>query len=187
MRIQPMSSGLRIRTTLREARYIRALIEAGAGALGCLAPDVTPDFLAALDIGINDVASKQADARLRKKAREARADHPPMRNPVIDGYTICARLGDWIDVSADPDSRCWITWTAERDGQHEVRRGVWLVEVLNPDPYGFIHLGESACTETGDEAEIEPLARQLVSQLPARTIKPHVSFTNEADDGYSLA
>lgn len=180
-----MSASLRIGATLREARHIRTLIAAGADALGPLAPGAASDFLAALDIGISDVASRQADARLRKNARQAPIGRTPMRNLVVHGYTICARLGDWIDVSPDPDQRCWITATPERDGQHEIRRGAWQVLVLNPDPYGSLHLAQS-CTNTGDEGEIEPVARSLVGtlQIPADTATSLIPQTN---DGRSIS
>jgi hypothetical protein len=164
MRIQPMSAALRIGVTLREARAMRILLAAGADALGLLAPTDSPAFLASLDMGISDVASKQADARARREARKVPVDRTPLRNLLIDGYTICARFGDWIDVSPDPDQQCWITATPEREGQHEIRRGTWQVLVLNPDPYGSMHLADG-CTGTGDEAEIEPLARHLVGAL----------------------
>jgi hypothetical protein len=109
-----------------------------------------------------------------------------MRYPVVGGYTICARLGDWINVSSDPDQRCWITATPERDGQHEIRRGAWQLLVLNPDSYGSLHLAQG-CTETGDEAEIELLARRLVGALPTPEEDTETSPVAQAHAGPSVS
>lgn len=165
MRVQAMSSSLRVTMSPTEARAIAKLIAAGDDALGAFSPDCAADIMVMLQIGASEVRSKQENARRARAARNAKPSQPPLRNITIDGYTICARLGDWIDVSPDPDSKCWVAATPERRGQHEIRRGVWHVVVLNPDPYGSLHLGPSACTETASEADIERLARRLVEHV----------------------
>lgn len=168
MKIQTMSSALRVTMSAREADAIRATMVAGIAAMGILAPDAADDILAMIDIGAHGLRAKQAEARARKKASSVRLDVMPHRNLLIDGFTISANRGDWIDVSPDPDDQCWIKATEERSsGQHEIRRDVWHVSVLNPDPFGSLYLA-SACTQSGDDHEIEAVATRLVAEIMHR-------------------
>ncbi|MBB6191490.1 hypothetical protein FHS51_001717 [Sphingobium wenxiniae] len=160
-----MSSALRATFTLREARALQRLVQAGAAALNHLAPDQSDEIIAMLDIGIHDVATKQADARARKKVKEQRPVFPPMINIDIDGYAISAELGDWVDISTDPDYSVWGAVTPEREaGQHEIRRNAWRVHVLNPDRYGPLHLAYG-CTAADSRDEVEELATKLVDGI----------------------
>lgn len=167
MRVQALSSGLRVTVSLREARAIRQLVEAGAKALDFAAPDQTDEIVAMLDIGVHDVATRQAEARARRKEKTTRPDYPPMMNIDVEGFTISAELGDWIDISTVPDFCVWGKVTPERQGeQREIRRNTWRVLVLNPDRHsdGVMFLATD-CTETDDRADAETVARKLVQQI----------------------
>lgn len=165
MKMQAMSKGLRLTITAREARNMRTLLERGAEAMGVFAPDDVSDMLAMLDIGIHEVTTKQAEARGRKKDNGSLKANRPHRNIEVEGFTISATLGDYIDVSPDPDRYVWVSASDERIAtQGEVRRNVWQVCVLDPDPYGRMFLAFD-CTMSACEAEIEPVARRLVAGL----------------------
>lgn len=165
MKVQAMASALRVTLTLREARALQQLANAGAEALNFMVPDQADELTAMLDIGIHDLASKQAEARQRRKAKAERPQFRPMINAVVDGFTICAELGDWIDISRVPDYYVWAEVSPEREGgQHEIRRNAWRILVLNPDRNGPLHLA-SGCTETDRKDEVETLARKLVADM----------------------
>jgi hypothetical protein len=163
-----MASALRVTLTLREARALRQLAAAGIYALNFRAPEQADELTAMLDIGIHDLAQKQAEARSRRKAATARPDLRPMINLDVDGLTISAELGDWIDISPVPDYYVWAEVTPEREGgQNEIRRNAWRIYVLNPDQHGPMHLA-NGCTATDCKGEVKTLARNLVSNIRKR-------------------
>lgn len=165
MKVQAMSSALRTTLTPREARALHQLAKAGAEALGFMMPDKASDIIATLERGIADLERRERDARSRRQAQSQRPNFPPMINLAVNGLTISATKGDWIDISPVPDTRIWSTMTPERESlQCEIRRNVWRVLVLNPSPYGSLSLA-SDCTETDDKREVEALARRLVQAL----------------------
>jgi hypothetical protein len=165
MKVQAMASALRVTLTLREARALQQLALAGRYALNFNAPDQADELAVMLDIGVHDLASKQAEARARRLAKSAKPQFPPMINMDIDGFTISAELSDWIDISATPDYCVWATLTPEREsGQYEIRRNAWRVNVLNPDRDGPMHLA-NGCTETDCRNEVEALSRKLVGNI----------------------
>lgn len=167
MKVQAMSSALRTTLTLREVRALHQLAKAGAEALGFMAPDKASEIIAALDMGVADLERRERDARSRRQAKSQRPNFPPMINLTVNGLTISATKGDWIDISPVPDTRIWSTITPERETlQCEIRRNVWRVLVLNPSPYGSLSLA-SDCTETDDKREVEALARRLVHGIDA--------------------
>jgi hypothetical protein len=142
-----MASALRVTLTLREARALRQLAAAGIYALNFRAPEQADELTAMLDIGIHDLAQKQAEARSRRKAATARPDLRPMIN--LDYYV-------WAEV------------TPEREGgQNEIRRNAWRIYVLNPDQHGPMHLA-NGCTATDCKGEVKTLARNLVSNIRKR-------------------
>jgi hypothetical protein len=179
MKVQPMASALRVSLSLREARALAELAQAGAKALGLAAPGGADDLVTALRIGASDLAAKQASARANREAKRMKPARPPMMNLTIAGLTISATLGDWIDISESPDFSVWSELTPDREShQGETRYGAWRVLVLNPSPYGSPWLGYG-CTRTGDKGEVEALAHALIAKIDPAEL-PHLGDDKDA-------
>lgn len=165
MKIQPMASALRVSLTLRETRALFDLANAGVLALGSHAPGGAAELIEKLRIGADDLAAKQAESRARKASKWARPVSRPHMNITIEGLTISASLGDWIDIGDGMEVSVWGDLTPERENrQAETRYNAWRVLVLNPSPYGPPWL-VYGCTLTEDRAEVETLARSLIATI----------------------
>ena len=115
MKVQPMASALRVSLSLRETRALIDLAQAGAHARGLAAPCGADDLIAKFRIGANDLAAKQASARANRSSKLAEPARPPMVNLTVEGLTISATLGNWIDIGHHPDFSVWGELTPERE------------------------------------------------------------------------
>ena len=180
MKTHAMASGLRVTLTKTElqallnlARYAADQIEAARHhyILSKRQEAVAADVMQGLEHGLASVNWKQAEAKARREAPKREAERRAAReyHANIDGYTVWGMLGDWTDLSDDPDHRQWADMfrpDVHPREQGEIRRGVWRI---------FISKGSSApsddlivfpgdCTETADRNEIEPLARKIIAK-----------------------
>jgi hypothetical protein len=171
MKVDPMTKGLRVVMTVAEAR----ILESAMAAMLVAMPerDKPPhllDITARLRVGADDVERRQREARARRDAPkiEAARRKAVERHLVVDGCTVIARLGDWIDVSRDPDFRIWgNARMAKPNEQAEIVCGVWNVIALNPDRGSDNVTAGQGITATGDPAEIEPVARRVIAEAIA--------------------
>lgn len=179
MKTHPMASGLRVTLTKTELQALLKLAQLAVDQLPAarhcdiLAQrqvDVAADVIKGLELGLTSVQWKQAEAKARREAPKRVAERRAARehHALIDGYTVWGTLGDWADLSDDPDQRRWadmfLPGTEPRE-QGEIRRNVWQI---------FISKGSAAsddftifpgdCTETNDRLEIEQLARRIIAK-----------------------
>lgn len=81
----------------------------------------------------------------------------------LSGY-----LGDWTDLSDDPDRRQWadlLNPLTEAREQAEIRRNVWRIYISKGSAAAddlIVYPGD--CTQTADRQEIEVLARRIIAQ-----------------------
>lgn len=177
MKTHPMASGLRITLTKTELQALLNLARYGAEQIAAarhyyIMPKrqeaIAADVVQGLEQGLASVQWKQAEAKAREQPkREAERRAAREHHVQIDGYTVWGMLGDWTDVSEDPDHRRWADMfnpqTIPRQG--EIRRNVWRI---------FVSKGSAAsddllvlpcdCTQTADREEIEVLARGIIAQ-----------------------
>ena len=178
MKTQAMTSGLRLTLSKTELQALLTLARYGARQLetnghSYLVPRrqeaVAGDVIQGLERGLADLQWKQAEARARREApkREAAARAAREHHAEVDGFFVRGLLGDWTDLSEDPDRRQWADMfhpdTQPRQG--EIRRNVWRL---------FISKGSAAaddlvvlpgdCTPNADRGEIEPLARAIIAR-----------------------
>lgn len=179
MKTHAMTSGLRITLSKTELQALLTLARYGAEQLAATREHYTvpkreetvvPDIIKGLDDGLTSLRWKQAEARERRDAPRREAERRAARehHAMVDGHTVWATLGDWTDVSDDPDERRWadllMPGTEPRE-QAELRRNVWRI---------FVTKGSAAsddftvfpgdCTETADRGEIEQLARRIIAK-----------------------
>ncbi|MFC0203317.1 hypothetical protein [Novosphingobium soli] len=179
MKTHPMVSGLRVTLTTTELQALIKLAQFAVNQLPAarhyyILPqrqvDLVADVLKSLELGLASVQFKQAEAKARREAPKREAERRAARehHDLIDGYTVCGTLGDWADLSDDPDQRRWadmfMPGTEPRE-QGEIRHNVWRI---------FISKGKAAsddftvfpgdCTETADRREIEGLARRIIAK-----------------------
>lgn len=178
MKTYALLSGLRVTLTKTELQALLGLARYGADQLASgghyylpkRQEAVAPDVIDGLELGLTALRFKQAEAQARRDrpkreaARRAAREH----HAEVDGYSVIGILGDWTDISESPDYRLWADLhhpdTVPRE-QGEVRRGVWRV---------FLSRGSGAsddlevllsdCTETAERAEIEELARRIITR-----------------------
>ncbi len=178
MKTHAMTSGLRATLTKTE---LQALIALARHGLDRLAADprsyvlsrreetVAPDVIHGLESGLRAVRGKQAEAKDRREQPKRDAERRAARehHAMIDGFTVWGVLGDWADLSDDPDRRQWADMfhpDTEPRPQGEIRRNVWRI---------FLSKGSAAlddlvvlpgdCTTTDDRHEIEQLARRIIA------------------------
>ncbi|TAJ74160.1 MAG: hypothetical protein EPO45_17330 [Sphingobium sp.] len=179
MKTHPMASGLRVTLTKTELQALLKLAQFAVNQFPAarhyyILPqrqvDLAEDVIKGLELGLTSVQYKQAEAKARREAPKREAERRAARehHAMIDGYTVWGTLGDWADLSDDPDERRWADLanphTEPRD-QGEIRRQVWRI---------FISKGSAAsddftvfpgdCTETADRREIEQLARRIIAK-----------------------
>lgn len=179
MKTHATTSGLRVTLSKTELQALLTLARYGADQLAAardyyIVPKrqeaVAPDIIKGLEDGLVSLRWKQAEARERREAPRREAERRAARehHAQIDGFTILGDLGDWTDVSDDPDQRRWADMfhpDTQPRPQGEIRRNVWRV---------FISRGGAAlddlivfpgdCTETADRYEIEQLARRIIAK-----------------------
>ncbi|OUC53022.1 MULTISPECIES: hypothetical protein [Sphingomonadaceae] len=185
MKTHAMASGLRVTLSKTELQALLKLAQYGAEQIAAarhhyILPQrqeaVAADVIQGLERGLVSVQWKQAEAKARREAPKREAERRAARehHARIDGYAVWGMLGDWTDISDDPDRRQWADMfhpdTRPRE-QGEVRRNVWRI---------FISKGSAAlddlvvlsgdCTMTADRDEIEPLARRIIARHQDR---PH--------------
>jgi len=177
MKTHAMASGLRVTLTKTELRALLTLARYGAEQVAAarhyyIVPQrqeaVAADVIQDLERGLASVEWKQAEARARREAPKREAERRAARehHASVDGLTIWATLGDWTDVSADPDQTRWVeTFHPDAREQGEIRRNVWRVYVTRGTAASddFIVL-PGDCTKTADRQDIEPLARRIIAK-----------------------
>ncbi len=178
MKTHAMISGLRITLSKTELQALLNLVRYGADQLAnahqhYILPKrqeaVAADVIQGLELGLASLRFKQTEAKERREApkREAARRAAREHHAVIDGHTVWGSLGDWADLSDDPDRHQWADMfhpdTQPRQG--EIRRNVWRI---------FLSKGSAAlddlvvlpgdCTQTADRQEIEDLARRIIAK-----------------------
>lgn len=176
MKVTSTASAVRVTMSPTEIRDLELVIEA-AKRLGAHFPARIPDMIAALSIGAADVRAKQSAKRAEKDYTKRIEQERRARERYFmigDHYSITAARADYADVSTDPDYQIWVDLQLREilskpiPEQCEIRRDAWLVRVvrLNADALGDI--AGSECTQTGDDAEIRPIAEKLIARWEAR-------------------
>jgi hypothetical protein len=179
MKTHPMASGLRVTLTKTELQALLKLARFAVDQLPAarhyhILPqrqvDLAADVIKSLERGLTSVQFKQAEAKARREAPKREAERRAARehHALIDGYTVWATLGDWTDLSPDPDQPRWVDLfgaDVEPRAQGEIRRQVWRI---------FVSTGSAAsddftvfpgdCTETADRREIDQLARRIIAR-----------------------
>lgn len=179
MKSHAMQSGLRVTLTKTELQALLNLARYGADQIAAarhyyLMPKrqeaVAAHVIQGLEQGLASVQWKQAEAKARREQPKREAERRAARehHTQIDGYTVWGMLGDWTDVSDDPDRHQWADMyrpDVQPREQGEIRRNVWRI---------FISKGSAAlddlvvlasdCTQTADRQEIEVLARRIIAQ-----------------------
>jgi len=179
MKTHPMVSGLRVTLTKTELQALLKLARFAVEQLPAarhyyILPqrqvDVAEDVIKGLERGLASVQWKQAEAKARREEpkREAECRAAREHHAVIDGFTVWAMLGDWTDLSHDPDRRQWADMfhpdTRPRE-QGEIRRNVWRIFISKGSAAAddlIVYPGD--CTQTADRQEIDELARRIIAQ-----------------------
>lgn len=173
-----MSSGLQVTLSKTELEALLALTRRGADQFDAhgwhhltkAQETAAIGIIRGLKHGLADLGAKQAEAKWNRDApkREAARRAAMEHHAVVDGYTVLGMLGDWADISTDPDRRQWADMfhpDTELREQGEIRRNVWRIFITKgrvSDGTGVILQGD--CTETADRAEIEELARRIIAE-----------------------
>ena len=188
MKTHAMVSGLRVTLTKTELLALLSLARYGADQIATarhqyLMPKrqeaVAADVIQGLARGLASVQWKQAEAKAKREAPKREAERRAARahNALIDGYTVWGILGDWTDLSDDPDRRQWADMfhpDTEPRAQGEIRRNVWRIFISKGSATSDDSKNSAAsddfavipgdCTETADCGEIEQLARRLIAK-----------------------
>ncbi|MDF0490407.1 hypothetical protein PX554_19955 [Sphingomonas sp. H39-1-10] len=178
MKTQAMTSGLRLTLSKTELQALLTLARYGARQLetnghSYLVPRrqeaVAGDVIHGLERGLADLQWKQAEAQARRDApkREAAARAAREHHAEVDGFFVWGMLGDWTDLSDDPDRRQWADMfhpdTQPRE-QGEIRRNVWRIFISKRGAAaGDLVVLPGDCTQTADRGEIEPLTRAIIA------------------------
>lgn len=179
MKAQALAAGLRLTLSKTELETLLILARYGADRLRDdgrslflltrKQENIAVDLVHGLETGLTSVRWKQAEAKARRDEPKREAERRAARehHAQIDGYTILGLLGDWADVSPDPDRRQWADLyhpdTRPRD-QGELRRNVWRIYITkgSASSDGFVVL-PGDCTMTADRDEITVLARRIIA------------------------
>lgn len=177
MKTQAMTTGLRVTLSRTELDTLLTLLRHSAAhpsgdrpwLLSGRQTTLAPTIVDQLEKGLVSLRWKQAEAQSRREAPRREAERRVARehHVSIDGYTVWGMLGDWADISDDPDRRQWADLfhpdTVPR-AQGEIRRGVWRIFISK----GRIGSEDSVvlpgdCTLTADRDEIAVLARRIIA------------------------
>lgn len=178
MKTHALVSGLRVTLTQTELQALLHLARYGADQvanghhhlLSRRQEAVATDVIQDLERGLASLQWKQTEAKVRREAPKREAERRAARayRAQIDGHTVWGMLGDWTDVSDDPDRRQWADMyhpDTKPHEQGEIRRNVWRI---------FISKGSAAsdelvvlpgdCTYSADRQEAEDLARRIIAK-----------------------
>lgn len=178
MRYQALTSGLRVTFTASElkqllnlARFGRDSLEGSPYFLTEKEAETAARVIAELEAGQVSVRWKQAEAKARRDAPKREEERRRAREhfAVIEGWSVSAMIGDWTDVSPDPDYPMWRDMfnpdTQPRE-QGEIRRNVSATRgQFSDDTLEYL---PNDCTETADRAEIEPLVHRMIARISRR-------------------
>jgi len=173
MKTQALTSGLRITLSKTELQTLLALAEHSAADNRCYLSNrqqiIAADLVRQLRAGLSEVRWKQAEAKARHEVPKREAERRAARehHAEIDGYTVMGMLGDWTDLSDDPDRRQWADMfhpDIRPREQGEIRRNVWRIYVCRGSAASdeFMVL-PADCTMTADRAEIPALVRRIIA------------------------
>ncbi|RIA46423.1 hypothetical protein DFR49_0964 [Hephaestia caeni] len=179
MKTQAMTSGLRITLNKTELQALLKLARYGAEQVAAarhyyILPErqvaLGTDVILGLEQGLTSLQWKQAEAKAMRDAPKREAERRAARehHAQIDGYSVIGMLGDWTDISDNPDRHQWADMfhpdTKPRE-QGEIRRNVWRI---------FLSRGSASsddlsvlpgdCTMTADRSEIASLARHIIAR-----------------------
>jgi hypothetical protein len=179
MKTHAMASGLRVTLSKTELQALLALARYGAEQIAAahhsyILPKrqeaVAVDVMQGLEQGLASLRWKQAEAKARRDAPKREAERRAARehHAVIDGHAVWGRLGDWTDLSDDPDRRQWadlLNPLTEAREQAEIRYNVWRIFISKGSAAAddlIVYPGD--CTQTADRGEIDELARRIIAQ-----------------------
>ena len=181
MRTQVLASGLRVtlsetelRALLNSARFGAEQLSLQGMALERRQSAVIDDVIAGLELAGAGLSIKKQQKTSEKmvataleQRREGREHHCE-----VEGWLVTASLGDWCDISDNPDYTVWVDMfnpqTAVR-AQGEIRRDVWLVRMIK----GSVATGDysvlpSICTLTANREEIAGTARAAIAKAEGK-------------------
>ena len=178
MKTSAMVSGLRVTLTKTDLQALLNLARYGADQLASDGARYLPkrqeavagDLISGLELGLAALRYKQAEAKARREEPKREAERRAARthHATIDGYSVMGFLGDWTDMSEDPDYHQWADMfhpDTEPREQGEIRRNVWRVHVSRGSAAaGDLEVFLSDCTHTADRKEIKELARQIIAR-----------------------
>lgn len=173
MKSRALTAGLRITLSKTELKTLLTLARHGADDERCYLPArqkaTVEELIHGLQSGLAEVRWKQAEAKARREAPKREAERRAARehHAEIDGYSVIGMLGDWTDISDDPDRRQWADMyhpdTHPRE-QGEIRRNVWRIFLsrgrASSDDFSVL---PGDCTMTADREEIAILARRIIA------------------------
>lgn len=178
MKTHALLRGLRVTLTKTELQALLGLARYGADQLANggyfylpkRQETAAPDVIRGLELGLVSLQWKQAEAQekrdrpKREAARRASREH----HADVDGYSVIGTLGDWTDISDDPDFPRWADLhdpgTEPRE-QVEIRRSVWRILLTRGSTVsGDLEVLLGDCTQTADRDEIEELARRIIAR-----------------------
>lgn len=179
MKSYTLAAGLRVTFSKTELETLLILLRYAANDLGAdhrlylsdRQKTLAVDMVQGLETGMSSLRFKQAEAKARRDAPKREAERRAAReyHAEIDGYIVSGMLGDWTDVSDDPDQRRWAdmfnpdTQTQLRE-QSEIRRNVWRIQIWKGRfASDDLVVLPSDCTMTANRDEIAVLARRIIT------------------------
>lgn len=175
MKSQPLTTGLRISLSKTELQTLLTLAEHAVSDNRCSLSEkqqaTASNLVDGLRSGLAALRFKQAAAKARRDAPRREAERRTARehHAEIDGYRVWGMLGDWTDLSDDPDRRQWADMfnpdTIPRE-QGEIRRNVWRIFVTRGSASADdLVVLPGDCTTTADRSEIAHLARSIIANV----------------------
>lgn len=179
MKTHAMASGLRVTLNKTELQALLALARYAAEQIAAadhnyIMPKrqeaVAADVIQGLELGLASVRWKQAEAKARREEPKREAERRAARehHAVVDGHTVWGVLGDWTDLSENPDRRQWADLfhpDTEPRPQGEIRRHAWRIYISKGSAAAddlIVYPGD--CTQTADRREIDELAQRIIAQ-----------------------
>lgn len=178
MKHEAKSKACRLDLSVGEMETLLRLVEMGhATRDAAFMPrrDLIHPLIDGLRAAIKAQQLKIDDARSAAAARRDSGKLDSSRRKIInvDGHSVMATLGDFIDTSTSLDYTSWMMLAVvEAQGklpaQAEIRRDVWNVVVMTSEEQRAADDSRMTvggdCTENSDAAGIEPLARTIISK-----------------------
>lgn len=178
MKYEAKSKGMVLALSIVELETLIRLAEMGKEhrhAATMLRRDLVPTLITGLRaaaIAQHDKASKARAAAADRRA-SGKLDANRRKNIVVDGHTVMATLGDYIDMSPSPDYTGWMPLAVveaqqKLPAQAEIRRDVWNVTVLTTEAQRDIDdtrmIVGGDCTDDDDARGIVPMARRILER-----------------------